>query len=31
MASATQTMLDSTSTFLKDTQTRSDGDLDSLG
>ena len=31
MASATQTLLDSTSTFLKDTQTRSDGDLDSLG
>ena len=30
MASATQTMLDTTSTFLKDTQTRSDGDLDSL-
>lgn len=31
MASATQTMLSTTSTFLKDTQNRSDGDLDSLG
>lgn len=30
MASATQSMLGTTSTFLKDTQTRSDGDLDSL-
>ncbi len=31
MASATQTMLSTTSTFLKDTQNRTDGDLDSLG
>lgn len=31
MASATQTMLSTTATFLKDTQNRSDGDLDSLG